>query len=307
MRIAVLGIGGVGGYYGGKLARHYDSGGDVEVAFIARGEHLAQIRKRGLKLLTPEGNLTATPAIATDNPNDIGLADLVIICVKTYDLESFMRILEKNVGEKTVFLPLLNGVDNAERLKSFFPADRILNGCVYISAHIVSPGVVQQVGGSCQLFFGPEYADRHAFVKIEHTLTNAGIKAELRENIDEIVWEKYIFISPLASVTTLLGEPFGVVMEKKASRDLAEGLIKEVERIARARGVKVAEGIVDVTLNKVNAFPYETKSSMQVDCEKGKKTEIEAFTGYVVRSGEELKLDVPLRRMVYDKLKWRCP
>ena len=99
MRIAVLGIGGVGGYYGGKLARHYDSGGDVEVAFIARGEHLEQIRKRGLKLLTPEGNLTATPAIATDNPNEIGLVDLMIICVKTYDLESWMRILEKNVGE----------------------------------------------------------------------------------------------------------------------------------------------------------------------------------------------------------------
>lgn len=144
-------------------------------------------------------------------------------------------------------------------------------------------------------------------MKIEQTLKNAGIKAELRENIDEIVWEKYIFISPLASVTTLLGEPFGVVMDRKASRDLAEALIEEVARIARARGVKVAEDIVDVTLNKVNAFPYETKSSMQVDCEKGKKTEIEAFTGYIVRSGEELKVDVPLHQMVYDKLKGRCP
>jgi 2-dehydropantoate 2-reductase len=257
--------------------------------------------------LTPEGVLTATPVIATDSPEDIGPVDLVIICVKSYDLESCMRILKKNVGEKTVFLPLLNGVDNAEKLKSFFHAGRILNGCVYISAHIVSPGIVKQVGGSCQLFFGPEHEDINAFVKIEQTLTNAGIKAELRRNIDEIVWEKYIFISPLASVTTLLGESFGVVMEKKANRHLAERLIEEVARIARARGVRVAEDIVDVTLNKVNAFPYETKSSMQVDCEKGKKTEIEAFPGYIVRSGKELKVDVPLHRMVYDKLRGRCP
>jgi 2-dehydropantoate 2-reductase len=217
-----------------------------------------------------------------------------------------MRILEKNVGENAIFLPLLNGVDNAERIVSFFAADRVLNGCVYISAHLVSPGVVQQVGGSCQLFFGSEHTDSHAFVKIEQTLSDAGIKAELRENIDEIVWEKYIFISPLASVTTLLEQPFGVVMEEKASRKLAEGLIEEVARIARARGLKISEDIVDVTLNKVNAFPYETKSSMQVDCEKGKKTEIEAFTGYIVRSGDKLKVDVPLHRMVYSKLKGRC-
>jgi 2-dehydropantoate 2-reductase len=232
--------------------------------------------------------------------------DLVIICVKTYGLECCMRTLEKNVEEKTVLLPLLNGVDNAEKIKTFFPQAKTLNGCVYISAHIVSPGVVQQVGGSCQLFFGPEHDDIEAFMKLEETLANAGIKAELKANIAEIVWEKYIFISSLASVTTLFGEPFGTVMDRKESRDLTEGLIKEVEQIARTKGVGLAEDIVDATLVKVRAFPYDTKSSMQVDYEKGKKTEIEAFTGYVVRCGEELGVDIPLHRMVYDKLKQRC-
>ena len=307
MRIAVVGIGGVGGYYGGKLAQYYNPQSDIEVVFIARGEHLAQIRKHGLKLLTTEGNLTATPAIATDNPEKLGSMDLVIICVKTYGLERCLRILEKNVEEKTVLLPLLNGVDNAERIKSFFPQGKTLNGCAYISTHIVSPGVVQQVGGSCQLFFGPEHDDIEAFIKVEETLTHAGIKAELKANIDEIIWDKYIFISPLASVTTLIGEPFGTVMDRKESRDLTEGLIKEVEQIARTKGIGLAEDIVDATLVKINAFPYDTKSSMQVDCEKGKKTEIEAFTGYVVRCGEELGVDIPLHRMVYDKLKERCP
>jgi 2-dehydropantoate 2-reductase len=307
MRIAIAGIGGVGGYYGGQLARHYDPAGEVAVAFIARGEHLAAIRKRGLSVLTPEGGFTATPSMATDNPEEIGPVDLLIICVKSYDLENCMRLVAKNVHENTVLLPLLNGVDNAEKIRSFFHAGRILNGCVYISAHLVSPGTVRQVGGSCRLFFGPEHGDVTAFTKIEQVLTNAGIKGELSENIDEVVWEKYIFISPLASVTALLGEPFGVVMEKKVSRDLAEGLIKEVERIARAKTVKMAEDIVELTLKKAKSFPYETKSSMQVDCENGKNTEIEAFTGYIVRSGEELKVDVPLHRMVYGKLKAKCP
>jgi 2-dehydropantoate 2-reductase len=307
MRIAVVGIGGVGGYYGGKLARYYHPQSDMEVVFIARGEHMAQIRKHGLKLLTTEGDLTAMPASVTDTPKNVGPMDLVIICVKTYGLEGCMRMLEKNVEEKTLLLPLLNGVNNAERIKTFFPQSKTLNGCVYISSHIVSPGVVQQVSGSCQLFFGPEHDDIEAFMALEEALTHAGIKAQLKPNIDEVVWEKYIFISPLASVTTLFGEPFGSIMNRKESRDLTEGLIKEVEQIARTKGIGLSDDIVDATLAKVNAFPYDTKSSMQMDCEKGNKTEIEAFTGYIVRSGEELGVDIPLHRMVYDKLKGRCP
>ena len=307
MRIAIVGIGGVGGYYGGKLARHYTLQSDMEVIFIARGEHMTQIRKHGLKLLTTEGDLTATPAIVTDTPKNLGPMDLVIICVKTYGLEQCMRMLEKNIEEKTVLLPLLNGVNNTERIKTFFPRSKTLNGCVYISSHIVSPGVVQQVSGSCQLFFGPDHDDIKAYMELEETLTNAGIKAQLKPNIDEVVWEKYIFISPLASVTTLYGEPFGTVMNRKESKDLTEGLIKEVEQIARTKGIGLAEDIVDATLAKVNAFPYETKSSMQVDCEKGNKTEIEAFTGYIVRCGEALGVNIPLHQMVYDKLKERCP
>jgi len=307
MKIAVAGIGGIGGYYGGKLARYYTPQSDIEIVFIARGEHMTQIQKNGLKLLTTEGDLTATPAIVTDTPKNLGPLDLVIICVKSYGLEGCMKMLEKNVEEKTVLLPLLNGVNNAEKIKTFFPKSKTLNGCAYISSQIVSPGVVQQVSGSCQLFFGPENDDIEAFMELEETLTNAGIKAQLKPNISKVVWEKYIFISPLAGVTTLFGESFGTVMNRKESRDLTEGLIKEVEQIARTKGIGLAEDIVDATLEKVNSFPYDTKSSMQVDCEKGNRTEIEAFTGYIARCGEELGVNIPLHRMVYDKLKERCP
>ena len=307
MKIAVVGIGGVGGYYGGKLAHYWTSRANVKVIFVARGQHLEQIQKHGLKLMTKEGDFTVTPSIATANPEDMGPLDLVIFCVKSYDLETSRGIFRNNFNERTVFLPLLNGVDNAEKLRSFFREGRVLNGCVYISAHIVAPGVVEQTGGSCQLFFGSEDGNAKDYLEIEHILVDAGIKAELKPNIEEVIWEKYIFISPLASVTSLLGEPFGAVMEKKESRDVTEGLVRELERIARAKGVNLAKNIVDITLDKVRAFPYETKSSMQVDFEKGKKTEIEAFTGYAVKAGKELGVDIPLHQMVYQKLKKRCP
>jgi 2-dehydropantoate 2-reductase len=307
MKIAVLGIGGVGGYYGGKLAHYWTSQANVKVIFVARGQHLEQIQKHGLKLVTKEGDFTVTPSIATANPEGLGPFDLVIFCVKSYDLETSREIFRNNFNERTVFLPLLNGVDNAEKLRSFFRKGRVLNGCVYISAHIVAPGVVEQTGGSCQLFFGSEDGNIKDYLEIEHILVDAGIKAELKPNIEEVIWEKYIFISPLASVTSLLGEPFGVVMEKKESRDVTEGLVRELERIARAKGVNLVKNIVDITLDKVRAFPYKTKSSMQVDFEKGRKTEIEAFTGYGVKTARELGVDIPLHQMVYQKLKERCP
>jgi len=194
-------------------------------------------------------------------------------------------------------------VNNAEKLKALLPSCKILNGCVYIGANIVELGIVRQAGGSCQLLFGPEDGSIEDFVEIEQILKNAAIKAELKTNIKEIVWEKYMFVCPLASVTSLLRQPFGVVMKKDESRDLLEGLMKEVELIARAKDVNLVKDIVDVSLSKVSTFPYETKSSMQMDFEKAKKTEIEIFTGYIVKTSDELGIDTPLHQKVYSRLK----
>lgn len=303
MRIAIIGIGGVGGYYGGRLAHYYSSKDSIEVIFIARGEHLEQIQKNGLKLITDHGEFTAIPKVATDSIEKLGIIDLAVFCVKGYNLEQSARQFTNNVNKNTVIISLLNGVNNAEKLKALLPACKILNGCVYIGANIVEPGIVRQAGGSCQLLFGTEDGSIEDFVEIEQILKNAAIKAELKTNIKEIVWEKYMFVCPLASVTSLLRQPFGVVMKKYESRDLLEGLMKEVELIARAKDVNLVKDIVDVSLSKVSTFPYETKSSMQMDFEKAKKTEIEIFTGYIVKTSDELGIDTPLHQKVYSRLK----
>jgi len=302
MRIAVAGIGGVGGYYGGMLARYYAIHDTIDVVFIARGEHLKQIQKNGLHLITGEGAFSAIPTLATDNPKDIGIFDLVLFCVKGYDLESCAELLKGNINEASIVISLLNGVDNAERLTHLLPGAKVLNGCVYISAHIAKPGVVRQTGGSCQLLFGAEDGRIHEFTDIETLLESANIQAELKQDIKTIVWEKYLFVSPLASATTYLGKAFGEIMADVASRRLLEGLMEEVALVAEAIGVEFSDGIIQESLNKISLFPYDTKSSMQLDFEKGKNTEIDTFTGYILTRGKELGINAPLHEKVYRKL-----
>ena len=251
MKIAVIGIGGVGGYFGGKLARTYIDREDNEVIFFARGEHLKKIRERGLRQITREGTFTAIPDSATDNSGGCGNFDLVLFCVKSYDLEEGARMIRENVTGETAIISLLNGVDNAEKLHAVFPDAQVLNGCVYISACIERPGVVRQTGGSCNLFFGPEREEGNDYRDIESILKDAGIKAEHREDIRAVVWEKYLFVCPLASATAYLVKTFGELMDHSESRKLLEGLLDEVELVGRAQGVNLPEDIHRTSLEKV--------------------------------------------------------
>jgi 2-dehydropantoate 2-reductase len=303
MRVGIIGVGGVGGFYGGKLAYHYTSGQDTEIAFLARGPHLERIRGRGLRLITPDGECLARPALATDDPKSLGNLDLVIFSVKGYDLEETAASLKQNLGGESVVLPLLNGVGNAESLASVLGHGRILNGCVYLSAHMEAPGIVRHVGGPGQLYFGPEEGSPEPYRSIEALLKEAGIPAELKPNIREVVWEKYIFISPLASVTSLRRESIGEVLEGEESRALTQGLMEEVARLAHAKGVRLPDDIVASSLDKGSGFPRETKTSMQLDFEQDKKTELETFTGYVVKTAQALGIDAPLHGEVYAALK----
>jgi 2-dehydropantoate 2-reductase len=303
MKVAVIGIGGIGGYYGGKMAAKYAGAEEHQIIFIARGEHLKAIQQQGLRLMTVEDDLTALPALATDNPRDAGLFDLVLVCVKSYGLEEAARQIKDNIHSETVIIPLLNGVDIADRLKTILPKGRILSGCVYISARIESPGIVRQVGGSCQLIFGPDQAnDVEKYRPIEAFLRKAGIKAELAGDIAVPLWTKYIFIDPLAGLTSLLGKPFGAILDNPIERIMLEGLMKEVELVARAQGVPFPDDIVATTMAKAASFPAATKTSMLLDFEKGRPTEIDIFMGYMVAAGKKLGISAPLHEKVQSEL-----
>ena len=303
MKIAVVGIGGIGGYYGGMLARYYGDQGDTEVVFMARGDHLKEIQSKGLRLVTAQEAFTVMPHTATDNPKEFGLFDLVLFCVKAYDLDESAALLKDNVSDHTVVITLLNGVDNAARLKAVFPEAQVLNGCVYLSAFIVEPGMVRQAGGSCKLFFGKENGEHNDYLNIENILKQAGIDATYSNDITTIVWEKYLFISPLASATSYHGKTLGELLKNSESKKLLAGLMREVELVARHQDVPLPKDICNMSLERVSSFPEDTKTSLQLDFERGKKTELDTFTGYILKYAETHGISTPLHKKVYDSLK----
>jgi len=303
MKIAVVGIGGVGGYFGGKLALKYAGSPGHRVVFIARGEHLAAIRKEGLRLGTVEGEFRVVPDLATDDPAAAGACDLVLFCVKEYHLDAAAASLAPLLHDRTMVLPLLNGVDISERLRAILSRGVVLSGCVYISTFLSAPGVVRQVGGSCQLFFGPEDGDAEPYRFLETLLKEAGIKAELTGEIAVSLWTKYLFVSPMAGVTSRMAKSFGSVMEDEKGRGLVRGLMEEIAALARAKGIPLPPDSIETALGKIARFPYETKSSMQLDHEKGNRTEVELFIGCAVRVGRALGVPTPLHEELYAALK----
>jgi 2-dehydropantoate 2-reductase len=302
MKIGIVGIGGVGGYFGGKLAHEYGQSGQHEIVFIARGEHLSAIKKSGLQLFTKEGDYVAKPTLTTDNPTEAGVFDLVFFGVKSYSLESSAKAVSGNISKDTVLIPLLNGVDIADRLHSILPAANIVNGCVYISSFIEKPGVVRQAGGICKLIFGTDDESAKQYQYILNILLKAKINAQLTDKISTALWIKYLFICPLAGLTTATNKTFGEIIENASLRERFKKMIKEVKSIADGRKIELPEDIVDKTLESIGRFAYDTKTSMQVDRERGKDTEIDIFTKYIIKSGKELDIPTPLHDEIYVQL-----
>ncbi|MBW1779581.1 MAG: 2-dehydropantoate 2-reductase [Deltaproteobacteria bacterium] len=305
MKIAVMGVGGVGGFYGSLLARHYAENRDVQVIFIARGAHLQAIQTDGLKMQGTSGEFIVRPDLATDNPGECGPFDTILFCTKGYAIEDGARAVMPGVNTHTVVISLLNGVDNPKRLKTILHKGRILNGCVYLSAHILGSGVIEQIGGSGKMFFGDETDPKFNGRGIETVLRDAGIDAVYSRDIERIVWEKYIFICPFASATTFLNKTIRGVLEDKEGRALLDGLLDEVIHVADARGVDLPQNIREITLNTAYSFPRETKTSMHKDAEDGKETEIDTFTGTIVNAARQYGVSVPYHENVYKSLKGR--
>jgi 2-dehydropantoate 2-reductase len=306
MRVAIVGIGGVGGYYGGRLAHRFPPGSEHEILFLCRGAHLEVIRHSGLRLITRSGELVARPALATDDPAALGKVDVAVFTVKGYDLPQSALSMRPAVRADTIVIPLGNGVDNDDILREGLKTGIILNGGVYISTHVEVPGTVEQTGGSCKLFFGLAGGDIEPFRPVENMFRAAGIDATLIGDVRPDVWGKYIFIGPMSGVTSVYGLTLGQVLGDAEKRSMLAGLMREVESVARAQGVRLADGIVDEALGKASSFPPDTKSSMQLDVERGRKTEVETMLGYVVRKGAELGIATPLHDRAYAELTARA-
>ncbi|MFC2008811.1 ketopantoate reductase family protein [Chloroflexota bacterium] len=303
MRIAVVGMGGVGGYYGGCLAHRYPPGSEHEV-FFCRGAHLAAIQANGLRVEDQDGEFVAVPSLATDSVAELGAVDVALYCVKGYDLASVAEATHSTVTANTVVVPLGNGVNNDDSLKRSLDGPVVLNGCVYISSHIEAPGVIEQTGGSRKLFFGVS-GDVESYRVIESMLQSAGIDATLTSEILQRVWTKFLFIDASCGVTSLHDATIGQVLDGDSMRGQLTGLMEEVAALATQSGVTLPEDVVVASLKTAASFSPAIKTSMQIDFERGSRTELDVMLGYVVRTAREASIPTPVHDEVYTALSSR--
>jgi 2-dehydropantoate 2-reductase len=299
MRIAIMGAGGIGGYYGGLLARASN-----DVTFIARGAHLAAVQRGGLRVESVHGDFQIHPAQATADPAAVGPVDLVLVSVKTYDLEAAAQAARPLVGPETVVLPLLNGLDAAERLAAELGEEPVLAGLTHISSAIAGPGLVRQISPLRRITFGERSGEiTPRTERIRDVLDHSGIEAVLTPAIDVALWEKFIFIASISGVCCLSRQPVGVVVAMPELRGLYEDALREVEAVSRTRGVSLVPDIVERTLQMTEGFAPQTKPSLLVSLEAGQRLELEAMIGTVVRYGRAAGVPTPIHRVAYAALK----
>ncbi len=302
IRIIVVGIGGVGGYFGGLLAKEYFESDNVEIIFIARGEHLKKIKSDGLTVIKGKEEFTVHPFLATDNFTEAGYADFIILCTKSYDLEETIGQLNPCLGTDTVIIPLLNGVDSVQRIKAILPDVTVSEGCAYIVSHIKEPGVIENIGNVQNIFFGLDDTSDERFSTLEKIMQQAGIDATFSQTISTIVWTKFIFISAIATATSYYDKTVGEVAEKHD--DILFKLIEELKQIALAKNIPVDKDITHKTLHRLKNVPYNNTTSMQRDFKSNKPhTELESLTNYVIKAGHELNIPTPTYQNLFTLLK----
>lgn len=297
-KIGILGLGGVGGYFGGLLAKAYYDSKDVEIVFIARGETKKAIAENGLKIVTDDFETIVHPDLVSNDPQEIGVLNYLICATKTYDIEESLNALKNCITEKTIILPLYNGVDAQERIQEIFPDNEVLQGCVYIISMIFAPGTIRKMGFYEKLFFGSKTAPVSKLQELQAILQHAKIESYLVKNIDETVWEKFIFISALATTTSYLNQNIGEVLTNLESKVVYIELLHEIEDVANAKGLKLPEDIVAQTIVKLEKSPREATSSMHRDLLAGKNTEVYSLTKFVVNEGKKYGIKTPL----YEKI-----
>jgi 2-dehydropantoate 2-reductase len=283
-RIGILGIGGVGGYFGGLLAKAYAQSDQIEI------------------IITDEAETIVFPSIVSNDPEVIGKLDYLMCATKTYDLEEGLLSIKKCISKNTIFLPLYNGVDAPDRISNLFPDNEVLEGCVYIVSMIESPGVIKKIGPYEKLFFGSRTASIYKLKALQSIFQKATIDSKLLEAIEETVWEKFIFISALASATAYLNQNIGEIQKNESSRKFYLSLLNEITMIAAIKGLELPNDIIMQTIAKLQKMPDTATSSMHRDILAGRKFELASLSEFVVNEGLKYEMETPSYQLVVDKL-----
>ena len=305
MNILFAGIGGVGGYFGGVLAHHYQEDETVNISFVARGKHLENIQTHGLQIKHNDTIRVAKPFAISDDPKTLGSMGIVFLSTKSYDVAATAKSLAPCISSNTKIITLLNGVDSLNIIREIYPNNEVLNGCVYILSKIESPGVIHNFGQVQKMFFGRDHQDITDLKPLEQILLDAGLDVVLTDSILQTTWTKFVFISGVGSCTSYFDEVLGAILKNPEKRAVLTQLLEEVTLIGTTLGVELDDDIVEITLGRLSKLPFDTTSSMQRDFRNGGKTEVESQTGFVLKQAKELGLNVPTYELVYPVLKER--
>jgi len=299
MKIAILGAGGVGGYFGARLAASGE-----EVHFIARGEHLAAMRRNGLQIFSANGDVRVKPVRATDQPAEVGPVDLVVVAVKLWSTEDALRDARPLVGAQTAVVSFQNGVVATDLIAQAYGGQRTLGGVANIAAVIERPGVIRHTGTMAVLSIGEldgtASARCTAFVD---ACTQAAIQARVSDAIEKTIWEKYVFLVAASSMTTLTRLPLGAIREDPDTRALTAQVMSEVVAVGQAKGVPLDADLVERLLQRLDGMPREMVASMLGDLERGNRLELPWLAGGVVQMGKALGVATPANGFVLAALK----
>ena len=299
MRIAVFGTGGVGGYFGGRLALAGE-----EVTFIARGEHLRAIKSTGLQVDSTAGDFVIYPAQATDDVSEVGEVELVILGVKAWQVPEAARALKPLVGLQTTVLPLQNGVEAVPQLVAELGSENVIGGLCRIVSYVVGPGHIRHAGFAVSIIIG-ELDNRHTdrIARIEQVFKRAGFDISIAPDIQVALWTKFLFIASFSGVGAMANAPAGVLRSDPTWRTHILNAMHEIYALAHARGVKLPPDSLDKVMGFVNSLPEDATSSMQRDIAAGKPSELESQTGAIVRMAREAGVEVPTNELIYQTLK----
>jgi 2-dehydropantoate 2-reductase len=283
IKIAIAGIGGIGGYIGGKLAHCYFNSDDIHISFICRGEQRTAIKENGLELLSNNQTVNCYAHLVSENPIEIGKLEVLIICVKNFTIEELLIKYADCITPNTVVITTQNTVNGNETIAPFLPKDTtLLEGVIYISSNAISPGKVHHVSGPSKLFFGTNGNNDVKAEYIAEILNKAGIDTTFTTNINSILWKKFIFVSPAAIVTAMYQITFSEIMQRQEARELYINLILELMQLAKVKNIDVDENTIENNCKLLGNFAPTVKSSFQLDLEKKKRTEINSLVHYVI-------------------------
>jgi 2-dehydropantoate 2-reductase len=288
IKIAIAGIGGIGGYIGGKLAHYYNNSDDVHISFICRGEHLKAIKENGLELISNNQTLICHPHLVSNNPSEIGKLEVLIICTKNFALKELLVSYAECITHHTVIITTQNTISGNETITPLLTKETtLLEGVIYIASNMNSPGKINHVSGPSKLIFGTNGLDEVKGKFIAEILNKAGIDATFTTNINSILWKKFMFVSPAAIVTAIYNITIPAIVQNYEPHTLYTALISDLMLLAKAKEIEIDKDTIANNCKLLENFAPTVKSSFQLDLEKNKRTEINSLVHYVIAESKK--------------------